>query len=76
MASTIVDATSGALRVVRQGAVTLEQLREVAPVLGPDDELAAEAAPEGQGPPTDALADASTETRGSGDAGEPEANGG
>ncbi len=57
--------------------MTLEQLREVAPVLGPDDELAAEAAPEGPGPaPTDALADASTETRGSGDAGEPEANGG
>nr|WP_100423755.1 L-threonylcarbamoyladenylate synthase [Sediminihabitans luteus] len=34
VASTIVDATGGRLRVVRQGAITLDQLREVAPVEG------------------------------------------
>nr|WP_143762118.1 L-threonylcarbamoyladenylate synthase [Isoptericola variabilis] len=34
VASTIVDATGEHLRVVRQGAVSLEALREVAPVLG------------------------------------------
>ena len=37
VASTILDATSGALRVVRTGAVALERLRDVAPVLGPDE---------------------------------------
>ncbi|WP_402467406.1 L-threonylcarbamoyladenylate synthase [Isoptericola aurantiacus] len=44
VASTIVDATSGHLRVVRDGAVPLTALREVAPVLGlgeePDEEPA------------------------------------
>jgi tRNA threonylcarbamoyl adenosine modification protein (Sua5/YciO/YrdC/YwlC family) len=34
VASTIVDATGTQLRVVREGALTLGQLREVAPVLG------------------------------------------
>lgn len=34
VASTIVDATDEGLRVVRQGAITLEQLRAVAPVVG------------------------------------------
>lgn len=38
VASTIVDATGPRPRVVRDGAVTLEQLREVAPVLGVDEE--------------------------------------
>jgi L-threonylcarbamoyladenylate synthase len=37
VASTIVDATSTALRVVRAGAIPLERLREVAAVDGPDD---------------------------------------
>ena len=35
VASTIVDATGPTLRVVREGAVTLEALREVADVEGP-----------------------------------------
>lgn len=35
VASTIVDATTGVLRVVREGAITLERLREVADVAGP-----------------------------------------
>ncbi|ARU50452.1 tRNA threonylcarbamoyl adenosine modification protein (Sua5/YciO/YrdC/YwlC family) [Cellulosimicrobium cellulans] len=64
VASTIVDATSDTLRVVRQGAVTLDRLREVADVAGPDD------APDD--PPAAATSDAPT----SDDAGEPEANGG
>lgn len=38
VASTIVDATGEELRVVRLGAVSLEQLREVAAVRGPDDQ--------------------------------------
>jgi len=38
VASTIVDATGPHLRVVREGAVTLERLREVAPVLGIGEE--------------------------------------
>lgn len=38
VASTIVDATGAELRVVRLGAVSLEQLREVAAVRGPDDQ--------------------------------------
>ncbi|WP_435736627.1 L-threonylcarbamoyladenylate synthase [Cellulosimicrobium sp. PMB13] len=37
VASTIVDATSGTLRVVRAGAVSLDRLREIAPVDGPTD---------------------------------------
>ncbi|MDO8143032.1 L-threonylcarbamoyladenylate synthase [Isoptericola sp. 178] len=37
VASTIVDATGPELRVVRQGAVTLAALREIAPVLGLDE---------------------------------------
>ncbi|WP_416345754.1 L-threonylcarbamoyladenylate synthase [Isoptericola peretonis] len=37
VASTIVDATGEHLRVVRQGAVTLEALNDVAPVRGVDD---------------------------------------
>ena len=43
VASTIVDATGPHLRVVREGAVSLERLREVAPVLGVGEEPAAEA---------------------------------
>ncbi|PRZ04862.1 translation factor SUA5 [Isoptericola sp. CG 20/1183] len=38
VASTIVDATGEHLRVVRDGAVSLEQLRAVAPVLGAGEE--------------------------------------
>lgn len=38
VASTIVDATGAQLRVVRDGAVPLERLREVAPVLGADED--------------------------------------
>jgi tRNA threonylcarbamoyl adenosine modification protein (Sua5/YciO/YrdC/YwlC family) len=68
VASTIVDATSDTLRVVRQGAVTLDRLREVADVAGPDD------------PPADAPSDAPTaapsDAPTTDDAGEPEANGG
>ncbi|MDO8146893.1 MULTISPECIES: L-threonylcarbamoyladenylate synthase [unclassified Isoptericola] len=37
VASTIVDATGPEMRVVRQGAVTLAALREIAPVLGLDE---------------------------------------
>ncbi|MFC7878951.1 L-threonylcarbamoyladenylate synthase [Isoptericola sp. NPDC057391] len=37
VASTIVDATGEQLRVVRQGAITLEALNEVAPVRGVDE---------------------------------------
>jgi L-threonylcarbamoyladenylate synthase len=40
VASTIVDATGEQLRVVRTGAISLEALREVAPVLGADEEPA------------------------------------
>ncbi len=39
VASTIVDATGPALQVVRQGAITLEALNEVAPVRGTDGRL-------------------------------------
>ncbi|GEL95605.1 L-threonylcarbamoyladenylate synthase [Cellulomonas composti] len=45
VSSTIVDATGGRLRVLRAGALSLEQLREVAPVDGPDDEPAPPARP-------------------------------
>ena len=38
VASTIVDATGPQLRVVRDGAVSMDALREVAPVLARDDE--------------------------------------
>lgn len=37
VASTIVDATGGDLRVVRAGALSVEQLAAVAPVVGPED---------------------------------------
>lgn len=37
VASTIVDATSGTLRLVRAGAIELAALRRVAPVNGPED---------------------------------------
>ncbi len=70
VASTIVDATSGTLRVVRQGAVTLDRLREVADVADPDDPPADPAA---AAPGTDA---AGTDAPTSDDAREPEANGG
>ncbi|SKC35311.1 L-threonylcarbamoyladenylate synthase [Krasilnikoviella flava] len=56
VASTIVDATGERLRVVRQGAITLEALNDVAPVRGvdePADEPADEASPE----PADAPAE-------------------
>ncbi|PZR52089.1 threonylcarbamoyl-AMP synthase [Xylanimonas oleitrophica] len=45
VASTIVDATVTPMRVVREGAVPLERLREVAPVLGADEEPETGAAP-------------------------------
>ena len=51
VASTIVDATSGTLRVVRQGAVTLDRLREVADVAGPDDPPAEAQATDDAGEP-------------------------
>lgn len=38
VASTIVDATSGALRVVREGAIGIDRLREVAPIEAGDAE--------------------------------------
>ena len=57
--STIVDATALPLRVVRQGAISLERLREVVPdVLGAGEEVpAAEDAPDAGGPadPDDSL---------------------
>ncbi|SME96318.1 tRNA threonylcarbamoyl adenosine modification protein (Sua5/YciO/YrdC/YwlC family) [Cellulosimicrobium cellulans J34] len=71
VASTIVDATSGTLRVVRQGAVTLERLREVADVAGPDDPPAATTPDAPADEPADATAGA-----GADGPGEPEANGG
>ncbi|WP_240930586.1 L-threonylcarbamoyladenylate synthase [Isoptericola sp. BMS4] len=55
VASTIVDATGETLRVVRTGAVTLERLREIAPVAGPDD------APEEPTDATDEPTDATDE---------------
>ncbi|WP_251150273.1 L-threonylcarbamoyladenylate synthase [Cellulosimicrobium sp. Marseille-Q4280] len=64
VASTIVDATSGTLRVVRAGAVPLERLREIAPVDGPED--ASAATPD---PARDEAGDETTESA-------PEANGG
>jgi L-threonylcarbamoyladenylate synthase len=45
VASTIVDATGPHLRVVREGAVPLERLREVAPVLGIGEEPTADDGP-------------------------------
>jgi len=66
VASTIVDATSGTLRVVRKGAITLERLREVAPVDGPDDRRE----------PVDQPAGTQDEPAETGDPGEPEAIGG
>lgn len=65
VASTIVDATSGTLRVVRAGAVPLERLREIAPVDGPDDDR--------QGLPDERSQERAGEAPG---AGEPGANGG
>lgn len=50
VASTIVDATRDHLRVVRQGAITLEALNDVAPVRGVDE-------------PADATADATADDR-------------
>jgi tRNA threonylcarbamoyl adenosine modification protein (Sua5/YciO/YrdC/YwlC family) len=74
VASTIVDATSDTLRVVRQGAVTLEQLREVADVAGRDDPPSA--APGDPDVAADAQTGAATDAPTTDDAGEPEANGG
>ena len=37
VSSSIVDATNGGLRLLRAGAISLERLREVAPVEGPED---------------------------------------
>lgn len=37
VSSSIVDATTSTLRLVRAGAISLERLREVAHVVGPDD---------------------------------------
>lgn len=68
VASTIVDATSGTLRVVRAGAVSLDRLREIAPVDGPTDP--GREAPEATGDETsEAAGDDSTPSA-------PEANGG
>jgi len=47
--STIVDATGDRLRLVRAGALDLAVLREVADVLGPDDEPAADEPAAGEG---------------------------
>ncbi|WP_240675620.1 L-threonylcarbamoyladenylate synthase [Cellulomonas endophytica] len=55
VASTIVDATGPALRVVRAGVVGLDALREVAPVLGLDEAPAAGAG--GEGVPDPAVGD-------------------
>lgn len=63
VASTIVDATSGTLRLVRAGAVTLDRLREVAPVAAPDD-------------PVETPADEPAPQAPADDLGTPEANGG
>ncbi|WP_461164980.1 L-threonylcarbamoyladenylate synthase [Arthrobacter sp. R4-81] len=53
--STIVDATSLPLRVVRDGAVSLERLREVVPgVLGLGEEAPEQDAPETEAPGTEA----------------------
>ena len=66
LASTIVDATALPLRVVRQGAISLERLRGVVPGLLDVDGNAPEpvAAPEGEAAPGAAAssADASSDT--------------
>ncbi|MEL7976999.1 L-threonylcarbamoyladenylate synthase [Isoptericola sp. F-RaC21] len=59
VASTIVDATGAQLRVVRQGAITLEALNDVAPVRGVD-----EPAEETAGEPGDQTTDAPDEPAG------------
>lgn len=46
VASTIVDATGPQLRVVRAGAISIEALREVAPVLAPGEDPADDSAAE------------------------------
>lgn len=57
--STIVDCTGERLRVVRQGALSLEAIRDVAPdVLGLDEEPEAEASPEAAGAPEAAAPEA------------------
>ncbi|MFD6178664.1 MULTISPECIES: L-threonylcarbamoyladenylate synthase [unclassified Isoptericola] len=59
VASTIVDATGSRLRVVRQGAITLEALNEVAPVRGvdePDEDVADDATDESADDATDDVA--------------------
>ncbi|MCB7138064.1 L-threonylcarbamoyladenylate synthase [Cellulosimicrobium marinum] len=70
VASTIVDATSGALRVVRAGAVPLDRLREVAAVDGPQDAVPGDDAASG----TAADEEPAGATLHEGD--QPEANGG
>lgn len=60
VASTIVDATGEQLRVVRQGAITLEALNDVAPVRGVDEPVE-EPATETTAETTAETADASTE---------------
>lgn len=51
VASTIVDATGATLRVVRDGAIPLEALRQVAPVLGVDEVPEAAGADDAAGEP-------------------------
>lgn len=59
--STIIDATALPLRVVRQGAISLERLREVVPdVLGAGEQPAAEAEPDAEAGPAAVPADAAT----------------
>lgn len=64
VASTIVDATGPHLRIVREGAVSLERLREVAPVLGlgeePEDDADASEETEAVGTADPGVADDST----------------
>ncbi|GAA0601512.1 hypothetical protein GCM10009534_39950 [Kribbella sandramycini] len=63
--STIVDITTDTPRVVRLGAITLAQLREVVPEVAADDEKPAEEKPADEKPadekPTEAVAEASKE---------------
>jgi tRNA threonylcarbamoyl adenosine modification protein (Sua5/YciO/YrdC/YwlC family) len=67
VASTIVDATGEHLRIVREGAVPLAALREVAPVLAAGEEAGDE--PAGDEPSVEESTEESTEDREAGAAG-------
>jgi len=61
--STIIDATSLPLRVVRQGAISLERIREVVPgVLGTGEEPAAADEPAGEEPTAETATDEAAES--------------